>query len=938
MKRLLKRNILVILVLLFVVPINIVFFAHYLISPCAPQNSQEILCTERNSLLKFSSDIGKDNVFVTVCGGGLDVLALAFLFESIRKQISPKSKFRENYFPFKWFTVDQLLAPGSTDLIKWSPAFDEFYLSWSDKKTKFLVDQLENKQRILLSGVEGIGKTKEAFEIIKRLDSPKGTFLAVLPEKLRIEELLDLPASLSSRNIVLLLDNIGKISFIEGDEEYLLEKSVEDFSRMFEKIVDRFEKICDQVFIIVTIRSKSIAWEKLEQYLNNEFWKKFYSVELPARNKWDAIQYYGLVSNKFPNIKLHESGIRSIAEKYGGTFASIREYLQIKNDENQGRQPLLIKHADTSDFIGVFPRNWEKKYYDRYIKGKPAYEAVFEALSIISQARIAPYEKLVIALAVRIMNSYLFSTLNEIRVKHAIRDMYPWVRKEEHTLNTSDAYTSGRGDLETNLDKLSNALIDFSHDDRYKYDIMPDLLSYALQLGRDFNNYQLALNIAIRAYEIAPENPRALFTLAVTYDKLEEIDKGIGYCEKVLFIEPNNALASSYLASMCLKRGDVSKNDFLRAENSIKKALSLGMERKESYATYGVVLSRQGKVDEALEVLERVIKLDNDFGYVWSEVGQIYSKKGRYQDAFDAFAKALDLKFYDPNSLNGFGMAAKRLEKFEIARDAFLKSTFLVRDHPMPWSHLGEVYIELGDFKKSINSYKKSLSLDSNNALAWSGLGRAYSEVGEFKKSIVAHNKAIELGDKNYANYYGIGKAYYGAGKIKEAIDAYIHSVKLNSNSPAQYALIKIRHTLSKDTLREKTFIYLISALEKENILLVDEVLEEASRILQMAESGDASSVNLIEHILVTYTGNAQVYNMMSSAYRHLKKYPESVAVADKATKIDPDLASAWYTLGRAYEENKDYVESARAFGKALAIKPDYAKAKEALGRIKDFL
>ncbi len=80
-------------------------------------------------------------------------------------------------------------------------------------------------------------------------------------------------------------------------------------------------------------------------------------------------------------------------------------------------------------------------------------------------------------------------------------------------------------------------------------------------------------------------------------------------------------------------------------------------------------------LDEALELIEKAIKLAPDRGYIRDSLGWVYFKKGRYDDALREIKKAVEM----------------------------------TDDDPVIYEHLGDVYLELNNKKATIDAWEKSL-------------------------------------------------------------------------------------------------------------------------------------------------------------------------------------------------------------------------------------
>jgi tetratricopeptide (TPR) repeat protein len=92
-----------------------------------------------------------------------------------------------------------------------------------------------------------------------------------------------------------------------------------------------------------------------------------------------------------------------------------------------------------------------------------------------------------------------------------------------------------------------------------------------------------------------------------------------------------------------------------------------------------VELAESGQYDEALDLVNRAIKLDSNNANSWYNKGIILFKMGRYQDALNSFAQAADI---DPEFTGAWfnkGLALMHMGKYLEAIRAFNK---LLKIHP----------------------------------------------------------------------------------------------------------------------------------------------------------------------------------------------------------------------------------------------------------------
>lgn len=111
---------------------------------------------------------------------------------------------------------------------------------------------------------------------------------------------------------------------------------------------------------------------------------------------------------------------------------------------------------------------------------------------------------------------------------------------------------------------------------------------------------------------------------------------------------------------------------------------SIGMkETPEGYTYWGWMLSFMGQLDQAIEMCQKAISLDPDFGNPYNDIGTYYMKKGELQAAVPWLEKAKDAKRYEPRQF--------------------------------PYLNLGRIYLSMGMFGKALREFEGALEYDPHN-------------------------------------------------------------------------------------------------------------------------------------------------------------------------------------------------------------------------------
>jgi tetratricopeptide (TPR) repeat protein len=152
-------------------------------------------------------------------------------------------------------------------------------------------------------------------------------------------------------------------------------------------------------------------------------------------------------------------------------------------------------------------------------------------------------------------------------------------------------------------------------------------------------SYDSAIQTFQKADSIAPDSPTILFNWGSALERGGYFEQSIKTFEKILKLDPENVLTLNYLGYMLADSG-------IRLEESyemIKKALEKEPENPAYLDSYGWVLFRLGRIDEAeIQIKKALEKLDKD-SVIYEHLGDIQEAKGNRQEAKEYWKKALEL-------------------------------------------------------------------------------------------------------------------------------------------------------------------------------------------------------------------------------------------------------------------------------------------------------
>lgn len=95
-------------------------------------------------------------------------------------------------------------------------------------------------------------------------------------------------------------------------------------------------------------------------------------------------------------------------------------------------------------------------------------------------------------------------------------------------------------------------------------------------------------------------------------------------------------------ARVGLARISISRSDYRAAGNHLQRALEQEPRNAEVWQTWSMLAAEEGQWSEAVERMERALKLRSDDVDLWIQLGRCYRKAGRPEDADHTFSKAFE--------------------------------------------------------------------------------------------------------------------------------------------------------------------------------------------------------------------------------------------------------------------------------------------------------
>ena len=186
-------------------------------------------------------------------------------------------------------------------------------------------------------------------------------------------------------------------------------------------------------------------------------------------------------------------------------------------------------------------------------------------------------------------------------------------------------------------------------------------------------------------------------------------------------------------------------NDDIHARDSFALAIDINKEDYESYYELGCVLDRTGKVESAIIMLDKAIKLCPEMYEAYEAMGICYTELKKYKEAIKVYKNAL--KYYPKSYEMYYNIAVleMQIEKYDDAEKDFIYAIHLNPDLHAAHYNLGNLKYLKGEYDKAIEEYKTVVATNHYSDKAYYKIAMIYAIQKEYDKAMTVIEYLIEL-------------------------------------------------------------------------------------------------------------------------------------------------------------------------------------------------
>lgn len=578
-----------------------------------------------DKLLKFLND-NKDALDILL-GSGLVLAFLGALYKLVAfafKQIRLRKTRSSEDFPFKIIAPGQNVSKeilGGNDNDFFADRNIPYQQRAAGRNVRLEIENLLDQNHwLLITGRTGLGKTREAVNVVESL-SKEGWTVLYLTRDRWLSAPSKLPPGVPERKLLFFLDDLNRKMYASRVEqsprsaENVLSPLNVPLQDRLRETLTTFEALCgkSEIRVIATARDEKFKefadepseWDKLEISKYDEFWKKFTFYPLSEAEDEAEINLLKDVT-RIADVKAIPTDFPLIAKKNDGTFSNLIENIRTANNQ------VISLQADT--FRDTLRGTWSHRYQQAVDRHRFA-RYVYDSVELIRAA----------GLDLTFLNVFYVTTLlpkNVVERYNLIRNLMTLQHliKRENILDPRDGQIEAKGyklEVEEYLPLLSKIIS----------------VKFISSLSiKDKINFGIA---------------QLLYTFLLPLPVLAASQK-ISFSDR--FFNPFFELGSllNNLAIFYQAEGFVRYAEQLNRKSLILKDRSLfrrfrRKSRARTWSNQGNVYRYQNQHEAAVQAYQKAIELNPKLAGPWYGLGVVYYLQKETEKALSAFLKASDL-------------------------------------------------------------------------------------------------------------------------------------------------------------------------------------------------------------------------------------------------------------------------------------------------------
>ena len=246
-------------------------------------------------------------------------------------------------------------------------------------------------------------------------------------------------------------------------------------------------------------------------------------------------------------------------------------------------------------------------------------------------------------------------------------------------------------------------------------------------------------------------------------------------CERILEVQPNNAIALNLLGVLAGQNGDLD-----HAVRWFQRSLQIDPHNAESHNNLGYALQILKQHDKAIESYDKALDIAPGFAAAYFNRGNAHWEVGELDAAQHDYELALAANpdYAEAHCYLGKTLAARG--RHEAATESYERAIALNPDYAEAHENLGHALLSLRGFEAAIQHYGRAAVLAPAGYLQRINLGIALYELRRYEEAVISFDEAIRIKPECADGYVGRANALYHLKRYEAAATDFSRAYEIN--------------------------------------------------------------------------------------------------------------------------------------------------------------
>ncbi|PXF46959.1 General transcriptional corepressor ssn6 [Gracilariopsis chorda] len=242
--------------------------------------------------------------------------------------------------------------------------------------------------------------------------------------------------------------------------------------------------------------------------------------------------------------------------------------------------------------------------------------------------------------------------------------------------------------------------------------------------------------------------PNLWFGIGVLYDRLGMLDNALEAFHSVLTVTPNYQRADEvyYAIGLIYKE----QHKYERAHEFMTKVISVINTQQsaavaEAFYQIGHIHELAGSVPSAIEAYQRSLTQNSTLIKCLKALAVLLSKTGKHEEAISLLQRASRLDTNDANVYYIMGRVAMASNNYHVAYERYQQAVYRDGKNADFWCAIGVLYFHMRQYPDAMDAYTRAIRINASLPEVWYDMGTLYELYTQYHDAIDAYQHALRL-------------------------------------------------------------------------------------------------------------------------------------------------------------------------------------------------